>query len=198
MGARDRILDAASHVIGDLGLARATTKAIARQAGFSEATLYKHFEDKQDLFLHVLLERLPPLSSTITGLPGRVGTGSVRENLEEVASAAVDFYIAAFPMIASIFSEPPLLAAFQEWATRRGAGPHLPVAAVADYLAAERELGRVAPEADPPAAAALIMGACFQRALLLHFTEEPPAGETGRPAPAAFVSALCAPLLPSS
>ena len=42
---RDRMLDAAYTVMRTRGLARATTKEIAREAGFSEAALYKHFED---------------------------------------------------------------------------------------------------------------------------------------------------------
>ncbi|HEX4258089.1 MAG TPA: helix-turn-helix domain-containing protein, partial [Streptosporangiaceae bacterium] len=43
---RDRILDAATHVMRTRGFARTTTKEIARAAGYSEATLYKHFQDK--------------------------------------------------------------------------------------------------------------------------------------------------------
>ncbi len=59
---RDRILDAATHVMRTRGFARTTTKEIARAAGYSEATLYKHFQDKTDLFLAVLKERLPTVS----------------------------------------------------------------------------------------------------------------------------------------
>ena len=65
---RDRILDAAAHVMRTLGFARTTTKEIARAAGYSEATLYKHFQDKTDLFLAVLKERLPSLGSTLSAL----------------------------------------------------------------------------------------------------------------------------------
>lgn len=191
---RERILDAAARVIRDHGLAKASTKLIAQQAGLSEAMLYKHFDSKHELFVHVLSERLPRLSKVISDLPQRVGRGSVQENLERVAAAAVDFYAAGFSMTASMFSEPRLLEDFRQWATERGLGPHVPVAAVADYLAAERRIGRVAPGADPPAAAALLMGACFQRALLERFTSDPPT-ETDRPAPEALVAALCGPLL---
>lgn len=198
MTTRDRILDAAAEVIEGEGLARATTKEIARAAGLSEAMLYKHFESKHDLFLHVLLERLPLLSGVVSELPGRVGHGSVRGTLEEVAAAAIEFYVAGFPMAVSMFSETPVLRAFQEWLADRGAGPHEPVFAVARYIEAERDLGRVVPDADPPAVAALLMGACFHRAMLLHFTDQPPTSEAGRTAPEALVNALCAPLLVES
>lgn len=193
---RDRILDAAAEVIAKHGLARATTKEIARATGLSEAMLYKHFEGKHDLFLHVLLERLPALSTAITALPGRVGESTVQLNLEDVATAAIDFYIAGFPMATSMFSEIALLKAFQSWLAERDTGPHEPVNAVARYLQAERDIGRVRPEADATAAAALLMGACFHRALLLRFTDNPPTSDGEREAAHAFVSALCESLMP--
>ena len=65
---RDRILDAAAHVMRTRGFARTTTREIARAAGYSEATLYKHFQDKTDLFLAVLKERLPSLRGTLGAL----------------------------------------------------------------------------------------------------------------------------------
>ena len=46
------------------GLARATTKEIAKAAGFSEAAPYKHFADKTELFLVVPDPRLAVLRDT--------------------------------------------------------------------------------------------------------------------------------------
>jgi AcrR family transcriptional regulator len=46
--ASERILDAAA-AMREKGLANITTKAIAAAAGYSEAMLYKHFADKQEL-----------------------------------------------------------------------------------------------------------------------------------------------------
>jgi AcrR family transcriptional regulator len=74
------------------GLARSTTKEIARAAGYSEGTLYKHFESKEDPFPSVLAERLPSFLALVEELPERVGRGTVRETLEEVASKALAFY----------------------------------------------------------------------------------------------------------
>ena len=50
---RDQILDAAASVMHTLGLARTTTREIAQAAGLSEAALYRHFEDKAELFLSI-------------------------------------------------------------------------------------------------------------------------------------------------
>ena len=53
-----------------------------------------------------------------------------------------------------------------------GAGPHKANEALAAYLEAERRLGRVGAEIDPGATAALLLGACFQRAFFRHFLNE--------------------------
>jgi AcrR family transcriptional regulator len=171
---RDRMLDAAAHVMRTRGLANATTKEIAKEAGFSEAALYKHFRDKTDLFLAVLSERIPsPLTSVLGKLDQRVGQGTVEETLDEVALAAIAFYRHGFPMAASLFAEPKLLAAYRETLRARGAGPQHVSRALAGYLAAEQKNGRIREDADLDAAAALLIGACLQHAFLAHFTDQP-------------------------
>jgi AcrR family transcriptional regulator len=179
MSTRDRILDAAAHVMHTRGLARATTKEIAKAAGYSEAALYKHFHDKTEMFLAVLAERTPSnLGPLLASLTERVGQGTVQATLEEVARAALNFYGQSFPMAASLFSEPQLLAAHREALRQRNAGPQHVSNALAAYLAAEQKLGRINREADPHAAAALLLGACLQHAFLSHFTEPDPEGST--------------------
>lgn len=173
MSTRDRMLDAAAHVMRTRGLARATTKEIAKAAGFSEAALYKHFRDKTDLFVAVLSERTPnAFTALLGGLQHRVGQGSVRQTLEVVARAAIDFYCHTFPMAASLFSEPQLLTAHRTALRERDAGPQHVNIALAGYLAAEQDLGRIRPGADPETAAALLLGACLQHAFLSHFTDQ--------------------------
>src|SRR5689334_4701322 len=93
------------------GLARATTKEIARAAGYSEATLYKHFRDKAELFIDVLRERLPSLLPLLQEMTARAGEGTLRANLVELARSAVLFYQESMVMNVSIFAEPRLLAA---------------------------------------------------------------------------------------
>ncbi|MCI2423714.1 TetR/AcrR family transcriptional regulator [Saccharopolyspora sp. K220] len=174
MGTRDRMLDAAAHVMRTRGLARATTKEIAKEAGYSEAALYKHFRDKTDLFLGVLQERVPSnLRSLLAGLADRAGRGALRETLTEVAAEAIEFYTETFPIAASLFSEPTLLAAHRNALRDRNMGPQVVRDELAAYLAAEQRAGAIAPEADPEAAAALLLGACLQNAFLTHFTETP-------------------------
>jgi AcrR family transcriptional regulator len=169
---REKIVEAAERVMRERGLARSTTKEIARAAGYSEGSLYKHFESKQDLFLAVLAERLPSFLALVEELPERVGRSTVRQTLEEVASKALAFYGEIVPMAASIFSEPRLLARHREGMHKRGAGPQMVNEALAAYLDAEKRLGRVREDADPEAAAAMVLGACYQRAFFRSYLGE--------------------------
>lgn len=170
---RERILDAANQVMSTLGLARTTTKQIARAAGYSEATLYKHFPDKTELLMAVLIERLPPLVKLLTRLPNQAGQGIVAQRLEEVASQALRFYERGFPMLASLFAEPALLARHRQALAAVGAGPHQVNELLAAYLRAERDLGRINPAVDPDTGTAMLLGACFQRAFFSAFSGQP-------------------------
>ena len=167
---RERMVEAAERVMRDKGLAHATTKEIAREAGYSEGAIYKHFESKEELFIRVLTERLPPFADVLADLPRRAGQEAVGDVLEEVAGAALAFYGKSFPMSVSVFSEPGLLARHREEMYKRGAGPHKANEALVAYLEAERDLGRVREDADPEAAAAMLLGACFQRVFLGSFS----------------------------
>ncbi|HET9256174.1 MAG TPA: helix-turn-helix domain-containing protein [Pseudonocardiaceae bacterium] len=174
---RSRILDAAAHLMSTVGITRTTTKEIAREAGCSEAALYKHFRDKEEIFLHVLRERAPRLSDALTQLPSRAGTGDLVDHLEEVARVAVLFYRQAFPMAASLFASPDLLATHRRKLSLDAAGPHEVTQHLATYLSLEQDLGRIAPGIDPDAAATLLIGACFHRAFLdLFFASQAPEG----------------------
>lgn len=154
MTARDVILDAAALVMSDLGIARATTKEIARAAGYSEALLYKHFADKRAIYLAVLKERTPGPAAV-----AEPGTDEVVENLIEIAVGLMEFYVQSFPMSAWVFSDRDLLIAWRDGMTARGAGPRGPVRTVERYLAGESALGRIPNATDVGAVAAILCGA---------------------------------------
>jgi AcrR family transcriptional regulator len=193
LGTRERIVEAAERVMRERGLARTTTKEISRAAGYSEGTLYKHFESKEDLFLAVLAERLPSFVVLVEELPARVGRGTVKETLEEVANNALAYYGEIVPMAASIFSEPALLARHREELRKRGAGPQMINETLTSYLEAEKRIGRVREDADPESAAAMLLGACYQRAFFRSYLGEdvPAEGEVD------FVEGVVQTLMPS-
>ena len=184
MATRDVILDAAAEVIRSLGLGRATTKEIARASGYSEATLYKHFQGKEELFVAVLRERVPSFGPLREALARRPGDGSVRDNLADVVRAAAMFYVDSFPMSASIYSEPALLAAHRTGVARQGNGPQVALEVLAEYLRGEQRVGRVLADADAAAVAAMVLGAALNYGFLTSFA--------GRSAEAAEVERLAA------
>lgn len=166
-----RILDAAHELMRTIGLARTTTKEIARAAGCSEAALYKHFANKEELFVRVLKERLPGVGPLLTELTADPGERTVAECLTAVARRASELYAETLPIAGSLFAEPALLQRHREGLAEVGSGPHELRDQLADYLRRERERGRIRPDADPEAAAALLLGACFQRAFFVAFSE---------------------------
>ncbi|MFJ4522606.1 TetR/AcrR family transcriptional regulator [Streptomyces sp. NPDC088810] len=188
--ARVRILDAAHELMLTVGLARATTKEIARAAGCSEAALYKNFDSKEELFVRVLTERLPRLTPLLDSLAAGPGRGTLEENLTEIARQAALFYEQSFPIAASLYAETQLKRRHDDALRTLGSGPHLPIQGLDAYLRAEQAAGRVRADADTYAAASLLLGACAQRAFAYDATET---GE--RPPVDAFATRLVRTLL---
>ncbi|CAN5171562.1 TetR/AcrR family transcriptional regulator [soil metagenome] len=176
MSTRDTILTAAATVMREQGILRATTKEIAREAGYSEALLYKHFADKQELFMAVLQER-------VTGLVNPadlVGTGEVRGNLIDIVRGLMEFYRLSFPMSASLFSDASLLGAWRDGIVEKGGGPRVPLRMLQAYLEAEQQLGRVPAKADVEAIAVALCGAAFQQGVFAAFDGQPKVARSRR------------------
>lgn len=169
---RARILDAAHELMLTIGLARATTKKIAKSAGCSEAALYKYFASKEELFVTVLMERLPKLKPLLDRLVADPGERSVEENLTEIAREAALFYAQSFPIAASLYAEPRLKQRHDAAMHELGRGPHTPIRGLDAYLRAERDTGRIRADADTYAAASLLLGACAQRTFAYDMTED--------------------------
>jgi AcrR family transcriptional regulator len=151
------------------GLVRATTKEIAEAAGYSEAALYKYFTDKDDLFFHVLTERLPTFAGALMEIAGRAGERSVHDQLVDVAVATLRFYSQSMPIAVALLSEPDALERHRSRMIASGRGPEKPNEALAAYLRAEQRLGRISQQADVAVGAALLIGACFQRVFLMTY-----------------------------
>jgi AcrR family transcriptional regulator len=197
-GTRDRLVEAAERVLRTRGLAKATTKEIAREAGYAEGTLYLHFADKLDLVRAVHERLLPTFIEVVRRLPEQAGRGTVQGNLTGLAASALDMYRDLLPLGSSLFADPELLRRFRGLLAAQGGGPHRAWEPVVAYLRAEQGLGRVAADADPSAAAVLLLGACHQLVFVellsgpekLPFRDRPQAAEQ-------LVATLLAGLLPA-
>ena len=167
--ARQRILEAAAELMTRVGLARATTKEIARLANCSEAALYKYFASKEEIFVIVLDELLPPLGPLLAGLALDRGERSVSEALEQVALTALSFYKATIPIASSLLGHPEVLKRHRAALAPLDAGPNRPIEVLGAYLQDERDAGRLRADACAEAAAAMLIGACYHRAFLQYF-----------------------------
>jgi AcrR family transcriptional regulator len=172
MELRDRIIEAAEQVIRINGLSKTTTKEIARIAGCSEGSLYNHFQSKEDLFIQVMKGHLRGFLAVLVKLPGRKGTRTVKDNLEEVAHAALEYFHLSIAMTASMFTEPIFLERHRQGFQQRNEGPHRANEVVAAYLHAEQKLGRVCADINSRSAADLLLGACFQHVFQQQFLGE--------------------------
>ncbi len=177
MDKRQQILEAAERVFRAKGLARATTREIAKDAGCAEGTLYVHFEDRLALFNAVLDECLPDVKEALYQLESLVGQRSVRENLESVALRLLTFYQRAQGIVCSIFAEPELLQAHRERLKEQCKGPQVSQALLADYISREQRMGRLNRHVSPEATASMILGACFHRVFVSLYMGIPVAQE---------------------
>jgi len=166
---QDRLIQATERLLRTHGLARVTTRDIAREAGVAEGSLYHHFRDKAELILAVVEYGVGDFRKVLEDLPLQIGQRTVRANLERVLYAAFDFHYQIAPIICSVFSDQELLVRYREMLSERCSGPQCLHDALASYLQAEQRLGRVAPEAMPLAAAKLLLASSFHTAMLDQF-----------------------------
>ena len=97
------IILAATHLIGEKGLQNLTTKNLAKEIGFSEPALYRHFKDKTEIISSVLVYYKYELQQGIQSVT------SNKTNALEKIEAIVAFQFAHFTkypaVIMVIFSE---------------------------------------------------------------------------------------------
>ncbi|HEY4385125.1 MAG TPA: TetR/AcrR family transcriptional regulator [Ktedonobacteraceae bacterium] len=158
MNTREQILAATERIIQEKGLARVTTREIAREVGCSEGTLYKHFVGKESLFLTVVQTCVPDLVDVVQ--VEMAGKQSVRENLEAIAHAAISYYEKLLPLSLSLFADQDLLARQRQWMQEQQVGPLNIYHRVALYIQAEQQLGRIKQELAPFTIAAALLGPC--------------------------------------
>ncbi len=160
---RERILIAAIDVMRSKGVAAATTRTIAAEAGISEALIYRYFKSKLEVLRAAVREEVgSAFNESLAALPSLVGAETPAANLEHVAAAALALYHDLIPLLASLFSDNALIESYRTSLREHDSGPHRSIRVLGDYLAAEQRQGRIAAEIDPQAAAQMVLGACFQ------------------------------------
>ncbi len=178
---RQALMDAALAVFVERGFARATTREIARRAGLSEGTMYRHFTDKYELFHQVFFALVLDAGEELRRLPERAGQNTVRDNLEYLFVLAGrmqgDSVVANGVHVGRPRPGQKLRLLRARASRPEGFERPEPVAIVAEYIRAEQELGRIRLDVDATEAAAVVASIPFaagmERALWANFA---PAG----------------------
>ena len=160
-GVRAAILASALEIISGDGLDQLTTRAVAKRAHTSEASVFYHFGDKVGLLQAAVMAGLGPLKA----LDPAAVTGALDqppvETLAVITAALEQFFNHAMPVIATIQSDASLRRAFAERLVEGDLGPHRGVQLLADYLRAMVTRGVVRADVDCDAVAMLVVGGCF-------------------------------------
>lgn len=145
---RQNIIDATERLLQTHGLARLTTRAIAREAKVAEGLIYHHFKDKAELIFEVVETRVRETKNLMKNLPLEVGKNTLLKNLEGVLLSVYHAHYEITPIINSIFADQKLRDRLQEIVKERNMGPEYATEGLDVYLAAEQRLGRISDAVD--------------------------------------------------
>jgi AcrR family transcriptional regulator len=154
--ARQQLFAAAERVLLRDGPQALTSRAVTAEAGVAKGVLHRHFADFDAFLVELVQDRIAAIEIQSSALQESAGTGAVVGNL---TAALIDvFGSVAVAMVGLLMFRDDLRAAL-----RRAGLTGVPVAAEAaemirSYLAAERELGRIAADADVHALGLSLIG----------------------------------------
>jgi AcrR family transcriptional regulator len=168
---RAKLIEATLAVVGEVGYARASTRAIAEAAGVAEGTIYRHFPDKTALFFAAALEPSAAVMEWVAGLPAKAGTGSVERNLAEALERLSTLRERVLPLEIAIHADAELAGARRASLAGDAAMPAGPPAALAAYLAGEQRLGRVRADLDPRQASVVLLATLLGLAMADEVTD---------------------------
>jgi AcrR family transcriptional regulator len=145
--ARQQLFAAAERVLLRDGPGGLTSRAVTDEAGCAKGVLHRHFADFDTFLVDLVLDRAAALQLQTAVLRESAGTGTVADNLSTALTNLFGPVPAA--IIPLIISRDELRARLR-LATPGGGIAILAQAssAIAAYLAAERDLGRIADDAD--------------------------------------------------
>jgi AcrR family transcriptional regulator len=155
--ARKQLFDAAERVLLRDGPNALTSRAVTTEAGCAKGVLHRHFADFDAFLTELVLDRVARVESQADDLRDAAGTGTVAGNLTDALTDL--FETVAVAIVGLITFRDDLRARLRQ--TRPAGVPVLTeaTAMIAAYLAAERDLGRIAAEADVDTLAPTLIGA---------------------------------------
>ena len=153
---REQLFDAAERVLLRDGPNTLTSRAVTTEAGVAKGVLHRHFADFDAFLAELVLDRIARIDHQAAALRESAGTGTVAGHLTDALMTL--FGSVAVAIVALIIFRDDLRARLRE---ARPAG--VPVLAeatamIASYLTIERDLGRIAADADVDTLAPALIG----------------------------------------
>jgi len=154
---REQLFAAAERVLLRDGPNALTSRAVTTEAGCAKGVLHRHFADFDAFLTELVQDRMRRLESQATALRDSAGSGTVADSLTDALSRL--FGSVAVAIVGLVTSRDELRARLRR--IRPTGVPLLTeaTAMVASYLTAERELGRIAADADVETLAHTLIGA---------------------------------------
>ena len=153
---REQLFDAAERILLRAGPNALTSRAVTMEAGCAKGVLHRHFADFDAFLAELVVDRIARIEHQAAALRDSAGTGTVAGNL---TGALTDLFgSVAVAIVALIISRDNLRARLRR---ARPAGVPLlaeATAMIASYLAVERDLGRIAADADVDTLAPMLIG----------------------------------------
>jgi AcrR family transcriptional regulator len=155
--AQQKLFDAAERVLQRDGPNGLTSRSLTSEAGVAKGLVHRHFADFDAFLAELVLDRIARLEAQTTILLDSAGTGTVADNL---TGAIVELFSpVAVAVVGLIVARESLRTRLREAGTARipllGEG----TAMIRAYLTAERDLGRLAHDADARTIAPTLTGA---------------------------------------
>jgi AcrR family transcriptional regulator len=164
---RQQLFDAAERVLVRDGATGLTSRAVTTEANVAKGVLHRHFADFDAFLTELVLDRIARVDTQATALLDLAGTGAVADNLTNALMTSFEPVTVAIVVL--IVARDEVRRRLRAAGTARFPLVGEGAAMIAGYLAAERDLGRIAPDADIDTLAPTLIGAAH-----LLFTESPP------------------------
>ena len=153
---REQLFEAAERILLRDGPNALTSRAVTTEAGCAKGVLHRHFTDFDAFLAELVEDRIGRIGDQAAALRESAGSGTVAGNL--VGALTAVFESVAVAIVGLVTFRDGLRALL-----RRSRPVGVPVLAeatamIASYLGAERELGRIAADADVDTLALTLIG----------------------------------------
>jgi AcrR family transcriptional regulator len=154
---KQKLINVTEQLLESNGVAKVTTRLIAREAGVAEGLIYHYFKDKAELIHEVIEQHINDVRDTVEKLPASIGLNTVADNLEKVMMVTYSVQYRIAPLASSAFADKSIRERMREIIHLKDIGPKKEIEGIAVYISAEQRLGRINKDIDPDMVAKILL-----------------------------------------